>query len=54
MNKEKKVWRSKRVSMKVAKGKGDWWLIGIKGKKYVMREVGAFYFEKGDQELKRS
>ncbi len=44
---KKGVWVSKRVSMKVAKGKGRWWLIKIGGKKFVMRECEKFWFEEG-------
>ena len=44
---KKDVWVSKRVSMKVARGKGRWWLIKIGGKKFVMRSVEKFWFEEG-------
>ena len=42
---EKKVWISKRVSMKVAKGKGEWWLIKMGEKKFLMKECDKFLFE---------
>jgi hypothetical protein len=48
----KKVSVKKRVRMEIMKGlpcgdgKGYWICVVIKGKKYVMREVEEFYWEK--------
>lgn len=43
---EKVKWVKREVKCEVGKGKGEWLLVKINGKKFVMKEVGKFWFER--------
>ncbi len=36
----------RRPTMKIMKGKGEWLCIEMKGKKFIMKAVDSFYWEK--------